>query len=612
MKQKLASPNISKGIQSIKSLLERFDNIMDMNTQPFYERPRYIFRGIHRYYDDADKPGNVTSKTDANKDSNSEHKHTIEDVKNGYIRSALAIRLVNTANHNDESGFIKANYINVLQSMIRDVKKHYPEQYTDEMCDLDILADLQHNGGATCLVDFSKSFLTALWFACSDNEDYKGYIYCYDIMGDMIKHNALTYVKKKDENKNIAELLTLTYSHTNITSDLESRFLIWEPSTRNNRIQRQDSIFIFGMEKFKVSNHTIKILEIQAEEKKHILYALRVLFNVTYKTIYNDSIGYATSNEKSKLVDSLRINNAYWHGYQNMIKGDFDTAADLLKLWEGEKYKDLVSEQKVELHFSMAVCFKNLYRHDKTHYFENAVIEYKRCLGVIKELLNQKSKTPDFDSNYYYKKATRSYNSIIDILYEAEKYDAAYEMCDVILKEINEGFLKPYKVQNDKGGERNLRDTICKITKIELFVLKTIKNYTEAFSVKKTDELRNELETLDLEINKSFFNEFEQFLLDFYHYILEVLLSKEGNSERSLPKMIEWRQKMENKKIKYDDYNFWNLRDLKKAIDFLDENKIKDDYIRKKKYNLQSITAYAISFRDIYEMQVVGRSKETI
>lgn len=32
--------------------------------------------------------------------------------------------------------------------------------------DLELLAKLQHHGAATCLIDFTRNFLVAMWFAC--------------------------------------------------------------------------------------------------------------------------------------------------------------------------------------------------------------------------------------------------------------------------------------------------------------------------------------------------------------------------------------------------------------------------------------------------------------
>ncbi|MDP4201520.1 MAG: FRG domain-containing protein [Bacteroidota bacterium] len=44
-----------------------------------------------------------------------------------------------------------------------------------KLSDLDILAEIQHHGGATCLTDFTTNFLVALWFASQDvtNEELK-------------------------------------------------------------------------------------------------------------------------------------------------------------------------------------------------------------------------------------------------------------------------------------------------------------------------------------------------------------------------------------------------------------------------------------------------------
>ena len=39
--------------------------------------------------------------------------------------------------------------------------------------DLEMLAEIQHYGGATCLTDFSTNFLTALWFASEDSQKIK-------------------------------------------------------------------------------------------------------------------------------------------------------------------------------------------------------------------------------------------------------------------------------------------------------------------------------------------------------------------------------------------------------------------------------------------------------
>ena len=83
-------------------------------------------------------------------------------------------------------GFSKNDFVSALIDLTQRARKEFPIDYAD-YSDLEILADIQHNGGATCLVDFSKNLLTALWFACSNEKDDKkdGFLFCYNIIEDI-------------------------------------------------------------------------------------------------------------------------------------------------------------------------------------------------------------------------------------------------------------------------------------------------------------------------------------------------------------------------------------------------------------------------------------------
>ena len=48
--------------------------------------------------------------------------------------------------------------------------EEYAHQHNRELNDLELLAKLQHNGAATCLIDFTANFNIALWFACADDK----------------------------------------------------------------------------------------------------------------------------------------------------------------------------------------------------------------------------------------------------------------------------------------------------------------------------------------------------------------------------------------------------------------------------------------------------------
>jgi hypothetical protein len=47
-------------------------------------------------------------------------------------------------------------------------------QNKEKLSNLELLLELQHYGAATGLVDFSRDFLIALWFAAHDNKGKNG------------------------------------------------------------------------------------------------------------------------------------------------------------------------------------------------------------------------------------------------------------------------------------------------------------------------------------------------------------------------------------------------------------------------------------------------------
>jgi hypothetical protein len=52
--------------------------------------------------------------------------------------------------------------------LIKDAKSYH--YHKEKLSDLELLLELQHYGAATGLVDFSRDFLIALWFAAHGNK----------------------------------------------------------------------------------------------------------------------------------------------------------------------------------------------------------------------------------------------------------------------------------------------------------------------------------------------------------------------------------------------------------------------------------------------------------
>ena len=106
------------------------------------------------------------------------------------------------------------------------------------LSDLELLAELQHFGAATCLIDFSRNALVALWFACQQSSTGK-------------EKNGKVFAIRSDDSarfKTITpELITKDIDYF-FRGDKHGRYPLyqWQPKYQNNRIISQQSIFIFG------------------------------------------------------------------------------------------------------------------------------------------------------------------------------------------------------------------------------------------------------------------------------------------------------------------------------------------------------------------------------
>lgn len=242
-------------------------------------------------------------------------------VKPLYIRSAAAVRL-----NGQMTSHRHADYLWYIQGLINEAKRLYPNQTLKD--DLDILADLQHNGASTCLVDFSRNILTSLWFATSDfnqsseksnheEENFNndcgetGYLLCYDINSDSILKDSLELLDKHgNTSKSIATFLRDTKRSVKYSGDSSYKFYLWTPNNINSRIIRQDSVFLFGIEPFDMEKHGVIAIPIPFCWKKYIQMTLKSLFGISSESLYADPSGYANSNGK---FTSLSIGTPYFN-----------------------------------------------------------------------------------------------------------------------------------------------------------------------------------------------------------------------------------------------------------------------------------------------------------
>lgn len=538
-------------------------NFSSEDRQDIYIKPQIIYRGIYKDYE---------NNTDTNND--------------WYIRSSLAVRL-RESYKDDKNREIykevnKSEYLEYLSDIIDKLKKRYPEKY-NRASDLMILADMQHNGCATCLVDFSKNLLTSLWFACSNEFDSDGYLFCYNIMEDVIYNNCLSIINKTESTKNIRELLLKTYRFVDACSIVTNKFCLWDPDNVNGRISRQDSVFVFGIEPFnasKMSGQTMMQIIIPAKLKMEICVLLDSMFCINSTTIYNDTIGFASSNSKTiTLPDSHKEmkGRLYSKGYDAMLGGNYKEALQLFNGIEVGDNKVL----SIEINFSLGVCYKNISK----DYHRNAIISYQRVIEQAKELLN----TNDYE--YYVRKVLRAYNEIIELCYSTNDFIKGMDFCDEA-----ETFMNDISSNNNPKFQ-SLKTEHCKLSKLEFSILCLLKSSQYTIDELKIRAIYRDI----LKHEKSNFNtvSFLYILAKFYKCVYKIYIANIDKHNRETTKTLVNKYlclfknflNINNECINYFD---WNFEDLLKVIESSDCCDSTIAYIKE-------LISYMISHRNILQ-----------
>ena len=137
-------------------------------------------------------------------------------------------------------------------------------------------------------------------------------------------------------------------------------------------------------------------------------------------------------------------------------------------------------EELIEMHFSLAVCYKHIKRANKSiAYEENAIIEYSQVIKLIRKLFSNKYHEKiahKLDRDYYIRKCTRAYNGIFDMLYETKQYKRAIRKCDELICDIESGMLEN-KTDKTLPMNKELSPIYCRISKMELLDLQLMKDY---------------------------------------------------------------------------------------------------------------------------------------
>ncbi|MDE0484015.1 MAG: tetratricopeptide repeat protein [Candidatus Poribacteria bacterium] len=186
----------------------------------------------------------------------------------------------------DERDQTPANLLEINKRMIDDARlQGHGQKNGDRLFDLELLAELQHYGAATCLIDFTYSAQVALWMACGqDSKDaaagkvFNGKVFAVDISDP----NRFQKVTSQSVEKDIDCFFT---------SDKRKGYSLyqWQPKQQNNRIIAQQSVFLFGGAQIE-SEAECTILK---NSKESILTSLEKSGGISEARMFPDFDGFA-------------------------------------------------------------------------------------------------------------------------------------------------------------------------------------------------------------------------------------------------------------------------------------------------------------------------------
>ncbi len=155
--------------------------------------------------------------------------------------------------------------------------------------DLELLAELQHFGAATCLIDFTRNAFIALWFACQQStsgEAANGKVFAVRV-DEPVRFKTVTH-----------ELLAAEDIDSFFAEDDEGRYPLyqWQPKHQNNRIIAQQSVFIFGGAQIDIAAECI----ILKSSKRELLASLEKLSGISEASLFPDFDGFARLNAQNR------------------------------------------------------------------------------------------------------------------------------------------------------------------------------------------------------------------------------------------------------------------------------------------------------------------------
>ena len=213
--------------------------------------------------------------------------------------------------------------------------KNYDQRGGKQLDDLELLADLQHHGAATCLLDFTRNALVALWFAC-EKSDAGGKVF---VVNTADAETFLEITHTDIENKSISDILEFKTRETDkdqaagsptpetlAASPNKPNFWNWIPAHLNERITAQHSLFLFGLP----SSGKLRSekLIIESASKEQIRRELEELHDICEEFLFPDFVGFAYIQRSNAPYPTPDAKEYLRRGAEALQRGQYSEAIE--------------------------------------------------------------------------------------------------------------------------------------------------------------------------------------------------------------------------------------------------------------------------------------------
>ena len=348
------------------------------------------------------------SRFDSEKNS---AKYLFRGVSNAdYEIDASAYRRVKKGADGDEKPDEEfERFLQLNRDLIRDARfRGHDRKNERELADLEILAEFQHYGAATCLIDFTYNPLVALWFACKPESDNPSKKCCSCKQKSKVLPIAGKVVAVRPNDFREFREITLDSLPKKIDAlfadnegNVREKLYQWQPWHQNNRIIAQQSIFLFGVLKINPDRDTECIID--GGSKEEIRESLQQIYGITEDMLFPDFDGFAGQH-------SQNIPYAQRTASQYRASGD--------RLYRRQKYKDAIPE------YDMAI------RRDPDHaetYYQRGLVKFhlEQYEGAVTDFDMAIDRNSDYAEAYYQHGRTNA---------KLQKYEAAAEDYDEAIR----------------------------------------------------------------------------------------------------------------------------------------------------------------------------------